>query len=348
MRLLATRSGFVPFRRIWSGPPGTFGSLSLVPSERPQLQEMGRSREPWIQPECETSHSMNEIGILGLGLMGTAMAERLLEAGYRVRVWNRTPEKSTGLIAKGAVWSDRLFAECPRIVVSLYSSEVVRVVLDPRIGEARPGTIVIDTTTGDPAQTIAMGNWLAGMGIEYLDAPISGSSVQTRQGEATVLVGAQPDLFERCGDLWRILGSKVIRCGPLGSASRMKLVSNLVLGLNRLALAEGLVFAEAMGIAPDAALEVLSASVAYSRVMDVKGRKMVQRDYAVQARLHQHLKDVRIILENAGSCGVRLPISEVHRQLLEGAVAAGLGDQDNSAIVEMLRPASPSSHPGSL
>jgi len=280
--------------------------------------------------------------------MGTVIAERFLEAGYRVRVWNRTCEKAAALMEKGALWSDRLFAECPRVVVSLYSSEVVKAVLEPRIGEARAGTIVIDTTTGDPAQMIAMGSWLAGFGIEYLDAPISGSSVQTRQGDATVLVGAPAELFERCGDIWRILGSKVIHCGPLGSASRMKLVSNLVLGLNRLALAEGLAFAEALGTSPAAALEVLSASMAYSRVMDVKGRKMVERDYTVQARLHQHLKDVRIILENAAACGVVLPVSELHRQLLESAVSAGLGDQDNSAVIEMLRPATPGSLPGSL
>lgn len=299
-----------------------------------------------MQPSCAQRHGMNEIGILGLGLMGTAIAERFLESGFRVRVWNRTPGKASALIAKGALWSDRLLEECPRILVSLYSSEVVREVLGSAgVERASRGTTVIDTTTGDPSQMIAMGSWLAQHGIDYLDAPISGSSVQTRNGEATVLVGAEPALFDRCGDLWGILGSKVIRCGPLGSASRMKLVTNLVLGLNRVALAEGLAFAEAQGIPSAAALEVLSASVAYSRVMEVKGRKMVERNYAVQARLHQHLKDVRIILENAAHSGMRLPVSEVHRQLLEAAVAAGLGEQDNSAIFEILRPTPPVSNP---
>lgn len=117
----------------------------------------------------------------------------------------------------------------------------------------------------------------------------------------------------------------------------MKLVSNLVLGLNRVALAEGLVFAEAMGVKPAAALEVLIGSMAYSRAMDVKGRKMVEGDFAVQARLSQHLKDVRLILAGAAAAGLSLPLSETHRRLLEQAEAAGLGEMDNSAIIKVIQ-----------
>jgi hypothetical protein len=128
---------------------------------------------------------------------------------------------------------------------------------------------------------------LPARGIRYLDAPIPGSSQQTRDGEATVIVGGDRATFEACEDLWRALGRKVFHVGSCGSAARMTLISNLVFGLNRAVLAEGLAFAEALGVSPAAALEVLAGSNAYSRAMDLKGRKMVECDFAVQARLSQ-------------------------------------------------------------
>jgi len=173
--------------------------------------------------------------------------------------------------------------------------------------------------------------------VQYLDAPISGSSEQTRRGEATVIVGGDRAAFDACADLWPVLGRNVFHVGPCGSGARMKLISNLVLGLNRAVLAEGLAFAEAIGIAPAAALEVLKGSNAYSRAMDVKGRKLVERDYTVQAKLSQHLKDVRLMLRAAGIAGLPLPLTETHGRLLEQAEAAGLGELDNSAIQEVLR-----------
>ena len=177
---------------------------------------------------------------------------------------------------------------------------------------------------------------MAAQGVRYLDAPISGSSEQTRRGEATVIVSGERAAFEACQDLWQTLGRRVIYAGSSGSAAKMKLVSNLVLGLNRAALAEGLRFAEAIGVAPGAALEVLTGSMAYSRVMDVKGRKMIEGDFAVQARLSQHLKDVRLILAAAAEAGLSLPLSEIHRRLLEQAEDAGFGELDNSAIIQVI------------
>jgi 3-hydroxyisobutyrate dehydrogenase-like beta-hydroxyacid dehydrogenase len=117
----------------------------------------------------------------------------------------------------------------------------------------------------------------------------------------------------------------------------MKLVVNLILGLNRAVLAEGLSLAEALGLDPQRVLEILRASAAYSKVMDTKGQKMLTRDYEPQARLSQHLKDVRLILETGGRTGAALPLSLLHRELLERAEAAGLGDADNSAVIEVFR-----------
>ena len=277
------------------------------------------------------------IGVIGLGLMGTALTERLLEHGYRVLVWNRTREKAEPLVARGAEWRDNPLAACERVIISLYTSDVVEAVIKQMRDGLRAGQIVLDTTTGEPAQTAALGARLAASGVRYLDAPISGSSEQTRRGEATVIVGGDRGAFDACADLWPVLGQKVFHVGPCGSAAKMKLVSNLVLGLNRVALAEGLVFAEAIGVDPAAALEVLIGSMAYSRAMDVKGRKMVEGDFAVQARLSQHLKDVRLILAGAAAAGLPLPLSETHCRLLEQAEAAGLGELDNSAIIKLIQ-----------
>ena len=285
----------------------------------------------------ETQPDKAPIGMIGTGLMGMALTERLLAHGYRVVVWNRTRTKADPLLARGAAWSDNPLAVCERVIVSLYTTDVVDQVLEEMQAGLRAGQIILDTTTGEPAQTAALGERLAAQGVRYLDAPISGSSEQTRRGEATVIVGGDPETFARCADLWRVMGQKVFHVGPCGSAAKMKLISNLVLGLNRVALAEGLAFAERIGVSPAAALEVMIGSMAYSRAMDVKGRKMVERDFTVQARLSQHLKDVRMMLQAATAAGLSLPLTEAHRQLMERAEAVGLGDLDNSAIIEVIR-----------
>jgi 3-hydroxyisobutyrate dehydrogenase-like beta-hydroxyacid dehydrogenase len=285
--------------------------------------------------------SSGPIGIIGLGLMGTALAERFLESSYNVVVWNRTREKAISLLAKGAKWSDNPLTECSRVVLSLYTTEVVREVLERMQGGLRAGQIIIDTTTGDPSHTEALGKKMAHCGVRYLDAPISGSSEQTRHGKATVIVGGDKEAFTACWDLWPVMGRKVFHAGCCGSATRMKLISNLVLGLNRAALAEGLAFAEALGVSTAAALEVMSESAAYSRVMDTKGRKMIEKDFSVQARLSQHLKDVSIILKAAGDAGLQLPLSDTHRRLLEQAERQGLGPLDNSAIIQIFGKAQP-------
>jgi 3-hydroxyisobutyrate dehydrogenase-like beta-hydroxyacid dehydrogenase len=290
-----------------------------------------------VQSEMEHKR----IGMIGLGLMGTAMSERLLEHGFHVLVWNRTKVKANTLLALGAEWSDNPLAACDRIIISLYTGEIVKAVLTRLLEDSSTkltieelrGKILIDTTTGAPEQSAAMYEHLAFLGIRYLDAPISGSSDQTRRGEATVIVGGARETFDACNDLWPLLGTNTYHVGGSGSAAKMKLISNLVLGLNRAALAEALVFARGLGVDPASALEVLRGSMAYSRVMDVKGQKMLEEDFTVQAKLSQHLKDVRLILAS----GVNLPLSKAHCQLLEQAEAMGLGEADNSSIIKAVQ-----------
>ena len=277
------------------------------------------------------------IGVIGLGLMGTAITERLLAHGYPVSVWNRSRDKAKPLIERGAVWSTNPILDCERVIISLYSSDVVADVIEQLKTGLRTSQILIDTTTGKPDDCIAMGKRLAAAGVHYLDAPISGSSEQTRRGEAMVMAGGDRLTFDACADIWPVLGTTVYYTGESGTASRMKLVSNLVLGLNRVALAEGLSYAQAIGVDPDLALEVLRDSAAYSRVMDIKGKKMLTSDYSVQAKLSQHLKDVRIILSSAADVGLELPMSQAHRALLVRAESEGCGELDNSSIIRVYR-----------
>lgn len=276
------------------------------------------------------------VAVIGTGLLGTALAERLLGDGFPVTVYNRTREKADPLLARGAKWSDNPLKECQRIIFSLYTTEQVVQVLEQMHFGLEPGQIVLDTSTSDPHQTVALGNRLATRGIEYLESPISGSSEQTRNHQATALVAGQQAAFESCNDLWDCLAARTFYVGAWGNAVKMKLVANLVLGLNRAILAEGLVFAESNGLSKEDALQVLLHSPAYSRTMDAKGPKMVQGEFTPQARLSQHLKDVRLILAEAARGGASLPFSTRHLELLEQAEAAGLGELDNSAIIRVI------------
>src|SRR5207237_7892979 len=196
---------------------------------------------------------------------------------------------------------------------------------------------LIDTTTGDPEHTAKLGERLAERRIHYLDAEIGGSSRQVRERDVIVLCGGDPVIYAQCADVFACFARRTFHLGSSGAGARMKLALNLVLGLNRAALAEGLIFAEALGLEPQTALEVFQAGPAWSRVMDTKGAKMLRRDFAPEARLTQHLKDVRLILAAGERAGAHLPLSTLHREILETAEAVGFGDADNSAVIQAWR-----------
>jgi 3-hydroxyisobutyrate dehydrogenase-like beta-hydroxyacid dehydrogenase len=277
------------------------------------------------------------VGLIGTGLFGTALAERLLADGYCVCVHNRTREKADPLLARGAAWSDNPLEECPRVIFCLYTTVQVADVLERNRASLEPGQTIVDTSTSDPLQTIALATQLASRGIAYLEAPFSGSSEQARNRQATAMVAGERTVFDACHDLWECLAAKTFYVGSWGNAARMKLVTNLVLGLNRAALAEGLAFAQAAGLAMEDALQVLVNSPAYSRIMEAKGAKMVTGDFTPQARLSQHIKDVQLMLEEAARGAVPLPLSTTHLKLLELAEQAGWGELDNSAIIRVFQ-----------
>jgi 3-hydroxyisobutyrate dehydrogenase-like beta-hydroxyacid dehydrogenase len=275
------------------------------------------------------------VGLIGLGLMGSALAERFRAGGLRVIGYDLHGECRQRLVDLGGepVRSARVvFAGTRTVVLSLPNSDVVREVIAD-VGELVHGATVIDTTTGEPGATEAMGKQLAEVGCDYLDATLTGSSAQARAGEVVVTAGGQAEVFARAELLIRLFASKWFHVGPWGSGARTKLVVNLVLGLNRAVLAEGLAFARRCGLDPDAVLEILKSGAAYSRAMDAKGPKMIAGDFTPQAKLSQHLKDVRLILEEGGKTGAALPLSTLHEKLLAGLAERGLGECDNSAVI---------------
>lgn len=280
--------------------------------------------------------SVKSIGLVGLGLLGTALAERLISRGWSVSGFDVDPERRDALSNSGGVALAGLpdVAAFDVILLSLPTSPVVAEVVSSIKGELRAGQTIVDTTTGNPADVESVAEVLGEIDVDYLDATVGGSSQQAREGDAIIMCGGADFAFTRSRSLFDDLAVKTFHLGPAGSGSRMKLAVNLVLGLNRAALAEGLAFAEAIGLDPAATLEVLKAGPAASAVMATKGQKMLDREFEPQARLAQHLKDVRVILETGSAAGAQMPMSGVHRTVLEQLVEAGLGDRDNSAVIE--------------
>ena len=283
------------------------------------------------------------IGLIGIGLVGTALAENLLAAGYQVIGFARSEasrEKLVRLGGRAAAAPAAVAAEASRVILSLPDSDVVDQIVSGPGGLLAAGSglrLVLDTTTGEPERTEALAARCAARGVLFADAPISGSSEQIRRRQGVVLVGGERAAYDACLDLIRAVADRHYYLGGPGSGSRAKLASNLILGLNRLALAEGLVFAERLGLDLPAFLEMLKTTPAYSCAMDVKGEKMLRGDFAPQSKVAQHHKDLRIILECAAKAGQELPLAALHKEILEQAMAAGEGDLDTSVVLQGLR-----------
>ena len=283
------------------------------------------------------------IGLIGLGLVGSALADRLVGAGRRVIGWDIDDARRGALRERGGdVARDvhEVFSTCSRVLLSLPSHREVGDVMRAAGATLGRGLTIIDTTTGDPASSEELATALHEQGVIYLDATISGSSAQVRAGSTTLMVGGDAESVAACSDIFTLIGSQVFHTGPTGTGAKMKLVTNLVLGLNRAALAEGLAFAESIGLDPTLSLAVMRGSLAYSRIMDTKGERMIRGDFAPDARLSQHLKDVRLIVDIGHHAGLPMALSAAHRTVLEEAEATGYGELDNSAIIKVLGAAS--------
>lgn len=280
------------------------------------------------------------VGVIGLGLLGSELAQSLLRGERRVVGFDVNAERQSAFGRHGGEVSsspEDVLLRCDRVILSLPTHTEVAAVVAAGRQVLRTGQIIVDTTTGDPEPTEALGAELAARGVIYLDATISGSSAQVRNGSAVAMVGGAAAGFAACQDLFSLIAHQSFHTGRSGTGAKMKLVTNLVLGLNRAALAEGLALATGLGLEAAQALAIMRAGPAYARIMDGKGEKMLNGDFTPEARLSQHLKDVRLIVELGEQAGLPMTLSAAHRAILEEAEAAGLGALDNSALIQVLR-----------
>jgi 3-hydroxyisobutyrate dehydrogenase-like beta-hydroxyacid dehydrogenase len=283
---------------------------------------------------------MNDpVGVVGLGLMGGVLTGRLVAAGFGVIGFDIDAAKTAGITALGgrpaASIADLAHAADP-IVLAVFDTDQVEDTVERQILPAlagRSGKVVMCTSTCDPDRIAALAARVAPHGLRFLETPVSGTSEQVRRGEGVGLIGGEEAVAAVCKAVLDVLFPTRFRVGGAGDGGRAKLAINLILGLNRVALAEGLVFASRLGLDPDAFLKIARASAAYSQVMDTKGRKMIAEDFAPEGRARQHLKDVHLMFDQAERIGQELPALAVHRDVLEACVRAGEGDLDNSVVI---------------
>jgi 3-hydroxyisobutyrate dehydrogenase-like beta-hydroxyacid dehydrogenase len=281
------------------------------------------------------------VGIIGLGLMGTALSQRLIDAripviGFDIEAIGCEKLKAIGGTIATSVRD--LAGRSRTILVAVTSGEQVEALFgDLERGAAAARPIVICTTTCAPEEIARLARRAASAGIALVETPISGTSAELHAGTATALVAGEAIAIDSASALLAILCPRSVRVGIIGDASRTKLAINLILQNNRAALAEGIAFAERLGLDGTAFLAAARESAAYSRVMETKGHKMLTRDYRPQSHISQTLKDAELILDEAGRRGLRLPMTATQADLLRAAIALEGPDSDSAAVIEAVR-----------
>jgi 3-hydroxyisobutyrate dehydrogenase-like beta-hydroxyacid dehydrogenase len=274
------------------------------------------------------------VGIFGLGLIGLAAAKRLIAAGYSVIGHDPDATACSALTALGGsvAAADEVWA-CPCVLLAVFDAAQARSVLAAAPRGTRSDVLVL--TTSDPVEIASLVP-VSGAGIALVEAPVSGTSAQLRRGGATLYLAGDPAAIARLDAIAKALSDRVVRIGPFGQGARVKLAINLILGLNRAALAEGLLLARALGLDPATLLELAQGSAAASAVMATKGARMVTGDFAPEGRVAQSAKDFGLILHAASAAGIELPFARTYHDLMTGLVDAGDGGLDNSAIIRAL------------
>jgi 3-hydroxyisobutyrate dehydrogenase-like beta-hydroxyacid dehydrogenase len=290
------------------------------------------------------------IGIAGLGLLGSALAHRLIGAGFSPKGFDIDAGKTAAFARSGGLAAslDEV-AHCDVVVLAVFDTgQVEDVVQNALLSALTPGVpkTGLVASTCDPDRIAALAARLAPQGLTLIETPVSGSSAQVKNGDGTGLIGGDKDAIDGVADIIDALYPRWFFMGEAGNGGRAKLAINHMLGLNRLVLAEGLVFAQALGLEPAAFLDVARQSAAYSQVMDIKGPKMVSGDYTPQGFIHQSLKDFRLILAQGASRGQDLPLAALNADVLAACISRGEGERDNAAVIEEIRrrkkpPASP-------
>lgn len=283
------------------------------------------------------------VGIVGVGLMGQAFAHHLLQSGFKVQGYDLdekrlaqlheqggAPVESPAAAARGARW----------LITSLPTSDIVKEVVLGANGvaeSAAKGLILADTSTSRPEDSEKLGAELAKRGIRFLDACVSGTSAMAWKKDLIVIAGGTVEDFEAARPLFDGFARAAYRMGAVGSGAVTKLIINLILFGNRLALAEGLVMGMKAGMEGESLLKVLQDAACSSKTMIDKGPKMLKADFSPEGQVRTSLKDARLALEQGSRLGAPMLVTSLWTQLQQAAYQQGLADLDSSAFIEVLR-----------
>ena len=286
---------------------------------------------------------MKRVAVIGVGLLGTAVAERLLGGGFEVCGCDTRPRQLEALrfrglrparsVAEAVDGAEAVFTILP----SLDAVESVYAGPDGLVDRAPRDAVLLQMSTISPPLARRLGEACAGRGLAFLDTPISGTSSMVARGDCTIYVGGEAAVAERCRPVFDAVAKKTALIGPVGAATLAKLVTNLLVGLNTAALAEALVLGAKGGLAPAALVPILRESAAGSRMLDVRGPLMADRTFTEpQMKLDLFLKDFHLMLDEGGRLGVPLPLTALARELCTAAAARGRGGQDIAAVITAL------------
>ena len=283
------------------------------------------------------------IGYIGLGIMGRPMALNLLNAGYPLRVWARRAESLAPLVEAGARACDTLAAlarECDVVFLNVSdTADVEALVLgeDGLIEHLRPGSTVVDHSTIAPAAARRMAARLTEVGVGMLDAPVSGGEAGAIAGTLSIMVGGEAAVLERVRRLLEVVGDNIVHIGDAGAGQLCKACNQIVVAQSIAATAEAFLLCEASGVDAARVREALLGGFAASRILEVHGQRMLERDYRPGFKALLHRKDLGIALEAAAEAGVALPGAAQAAQWVNALVGSGGGELDSAAVAEVLR-----------
>jgi 3-hydroxyisobutyrate dehydrogenase-like beta-hydroxyacid dehydrogenase len=285
---------------------------------------------------------MKRIGIIGVGLLGSAVATRLLKAKFQVTGYDTRQEQLAALAAQGltgapsiaelAGRSDAVFTILP----SLHSVEETILGAGGLIETAPADCTLIQMSTISPDLTRRLGAAAAAKHLGFLDAPMSGTSAMVERGDCAIFVSGDRVRIDACQPIFDAIAKKTAYVGDVGMASLAKLATNLLVGLNTAALAEAFVFAAKGGLAPAALLEILKGSAADSKMLEVRGPLMASHRFDAQMKIDLFLKDFKLMAEEGLRLGVPLPLTTITQQLAAATAVAGRGEEDLAAIITTL------------
>src|SRR5262252_2206509 len=285
---------------------------------------------------------MATIGIVGLGLLGHAIASRLLRAGHAVVGFDVLPERVGGLEALGgkgaasaAAVARAAEAVCT-VLPSLVTAESAIVGREGVLEGAHSGLAVIQMSTISPRLTEALARDVASHGLGFLDCPVSGTSSMVERGDGIFFVGGERALYERWRPVLESVLPRAVLVGTVGQAMTLKLVANLLVALHSAAAAEALTLARKAGLDLDVALDVLNSSAGTSSMLKVRGPMIVRGDFPAQMKLELFMKDIHLMQEAAAAVGAPLPFTDLAERLYAAAQAAGHGSEDLAVVVTAL------------